>query len=69
MSQSDDEALGDLADAYREIGRTGEALLLYRRARDLDPDDSEWTDAVRALESIRKAGEPAEAQGEPPASD
>ena len=39
----DDERIGDIADALVEQGRIDEALQLYQRAHEIDPDDSEWT--------------------------
>ena len=39
----DDERIGDIADALVEQGRIEEALQLYQRAHEIDPDDSEWT--------------------------
>ena len=43
MTATDDERLGDLADALVEQGRIEEALQMYQRAHELDPDDDEWT--------------------------
>lgn len=42
LNESDDEALGDLADALVMTGEQAEACELYRRAAELDPSDSEW---------------------------
>ena len=42
----DDERIGDLADALVERGRFEEALQLYRRAHEIDPDDTEWTNNI-----------------------
>lgn len=39
----DDEMWGDLADAYWRNGRHTEAREAWERARQLDPDDGEWT--------------------------
>jgi Flp pilus assembly protein TadD len=45
----DDEVLGDLADLNWRDGRTEQALELWRRARSLDPGDSEWSNKLRAV--------------------
>ncbi|MCO4745434.1 MAG: tetratricopeptide repeat protein [Proteobacteria bacterium] len=45
---SDDEALGDLADALRANGRTADACQLYADAARLDPADDEWREALRS---------------------
>jgi tetratricopeptide (TPR) repeat protein len=45
----DDEVLGDLADLNWRDGRTEQALELWRRARSLDPGDSEWSGKLRAV--------------------
>jgi len=42
----DDERIGDLADALVERGRYEDALQLYRRAHEIDPDDSEWIEKI-----------------------
>ena len=39
---TNDERIGDLADSLVAQGRIAEALQLYQRALELDPDDSEW---------------------------
>ena len=43
----DDEWVGDLGDAAMARGDREAALGLYRRALDLDPDDSEWISKAR----------------------
>ena len=45
-----DEALGDLGDLHWRLGRRGQALDLWRRARALDPADSEWFESLRRAE-------------------
>ncbi len=45
----DDERIGDIADALVEQGRVEEALQLYQRAHEIDPDDSEWTRKIAEL--------------------
>jgi tetratricopeptide (TPR) repeat protein len=42
LNESDDESLGDLADALMMEGSRDEACELYRRAAELDPSDTEW---------------------------
>lgn len=42
LVETDDESLGDLADALLLTGDREEACDLYRRAAELDPDDTEW---------------------------
>lgn len=42
VNESDDESLGDLADALMMSGSRDEACDLYRRAAELDPGDTEW---------------------------
>jgi len=42
----DDERVGDLADALVERGRFEDALQLYQRAHEIDPDDSEWIEKI-----------------------
>ena len=37
-----DEAMGDLGDMLREVGRTDEACEMYRQALARDPSDEEW---------------------------
>ncbi len=46
---SDDETWGDLGDALRIEGDTPGAVGAYLRAYRIDPADSEWHDALRAL--------------------
>lgn len=41
-----DEGLGDLGDVLREVGRTDDACVAYRRANALDPADDEWINRV-----------------------
>jgi tetratricopeptide (TPR) repeat protein len=50
----DDELWGDLADAYLEVGNTTEALRAYRRAAEIDPDDSEWQRKLSILDPARQ---------------
>lgn len=52
----DDELWGDLADAYLESGNSGEALRAYRRAAEIDPDDSEWQRKLDFLDPSRMGG-------------
>jgi tetratricopeptide (TPR) repeat protein len=41
-SPGDDELWGSLGDAYRGLGRHGEAREAYEKALELDPSDWEW---------------------------
>ena len=41
-----DEGLGDLGDVLRDVGRTEEACVAYRRANAIDPSDDEWINRV-----------------------
>lgn len=45
-----DEELGELAYLYREIGATAGARTLFLRARELDPFDAEWWEAMRGMD-------------------
>jgi cytochrome c-type biogenesis protein CcmH/NrfG len=49
-SARDDEAWGELGNAYLALGRRAEALATYRHALELDPDDGEWPGKIAALE-------------------
>jgi tetratricopeptide (TPR) repeat protein len=42
-SDTDDERIGDRADAWRVAGYTEESCAMYARALALDPSDEEWT--------------------------
>ena len=59
----DDEAMGDYADILRSLGRHEESCLAYQRARQLDPTDSEWIDAVSrcSMGAVPLEGEPPDA--------
>lgn len=46
---TDDELLGDLADLNWRAGRQDRAVELWRRARGIDPGDSEWINKLRAV--------------------
>lgn len=50
---ANDEAWGDLGDAYLHQGMRSEALQAYRQALSLDEDDSEWTRKLAILERYR----------------
>jgi tetratricopeptide (TPR) repeat protein len=43
---SNDELWGDLGDLYRMLGREEQAVEAYTRARQLDPNDGEWINAL-----------------------
>lgn len=45
------EAWGVLGDALRLARRDGEALTAYRKARDLEPNVTEWNAKIRNLEA------------------
>lgn len=60
-TSSDDELVGDYADALRDAGRRSEACAQYARAASLDPADNEWIRALLAcpghaldLDAIRR---------------
>lgn len=46
LASNDDERIGDAADMLRGQGNTERACELYQRAMSIDPDDSEWLQAV-----------------------
>jgi len=46
---NDDELYGQLGNAYREIGRSAEAITKYQEALTLQPEDSEWVRKLREL--------------------
>lgn len=47
LSTENDEVLGDLGDLWVLLGDHEAALRTYTRAANLDPSDSEWTNALR----------------------
>jgi tetratricopeptide (TPR) repeat protein len=49
---TDDERIGDLADALRAAGREPEACETYLRAFEIDPGDSEWQGALEPCEGV-----------------
>ncbi|MCA8971267.1 MAG: hypothetical protein KDC95_15860 [Planctomycetes bacterium] len=51
--ERDDEALGDIADALWQAGRKESALGYWREASRLDPEDSEWTEKLKAVREGR----------------
>lgn len=44
-----DELHGDLGDAFVDIGQTDDAIVHYRRAMELDPEDQEWATKLALL--------------------
>lgn len=46
QNETDDEALGDLADMLLTAGNTAAACESYARANAIDPGDSEWIDKL-----------------------
>jgi tetratricopeptide (TPR) repeat protein len=51
-TRANDEILGDIGDAYAQIGRHQDALRMYERARALDPNDGEWTNSIARMRQI-----------------
>lgn len=47
-SSSDDEQLGDVADAFWRQGFKERAIELWNRARRIDPPDEAWTRKLQA---------------------
>jgi cytochrome c-type biogenesis protein CcmH/NrfG len=45
-----DELWGDLAEGYAALDRTADAVRAFRRARELDPEDQEWSQRLLALD-------------------
>ncbi len=48
---TNDEVWGDVADHYWRLGNREEAIAAWRRAAEIDPDDSEWSRKVSSYES------------------
>ncbi len=46
LASNDDERIGDAADILRNQGDEARACELYQTAMSIDPDDSEWIEAV-----------------------
>ena len=66
----DDEAIGLLARAYMKAGRTREAIDVFERARESDPNDSEWIKGLIRLDPQRAASSlAAQIQAAPAAAD
>ena len=59
-----DEAVGDIADRYVELGQRQRACELYHQAATLDPDDPEWR--RKANECGNTGAPPAERRPSPP---
>ncbi len=47
-TEMNDEALGDAADQYYELGELEQACELWARSAELDPGDSEWQNKLAA---------------------
>jgi len=45
-----DELWGDLAEGYAALDRTADAVRAFRRARELDPQDDEWSQRLLQLD-------------------
>jgi Flp pilus assembly protein TadD len=57
-SYTDDEALGDRGDAYAAAGLIEESCDLYRRALELDTQDTEWMGKVGGCEPVVEEVQP-----------